>query len=113
RAPWDLSLTNNLNYKDWNLSFIFIAKMGHKYLKDAFSGSNFQNRHVGERWRKPGDELHTIYPSLSAWNMDMFYFPFMDIQVANASYAKLRDVTLTYDLGKYTKSLGISKAKLY
>lgn len=113
RPKWDLALTNRLKYNDWSLSFMFIAKLGHKYRKDGFLGSNFQNRHVGERWKKPGDEAHAIYPALQSWNMDMFTFPYTDILLGNASYAKLRDVTLSYDLSKWTKSLKIANAQLY
>lgn len=113
RPKWDLALTNRVKYQDWNLSFMFIAKLGHKYRKDAFAGSNFQNRHVAERWKKPGDEAHTIYPVLQSWNMDLFDFPYIDALVGNASYAKLRDVTLSYDLSKWTKSIGIANAQIY
>lgn len=113
RPKWDLALTNRVKYQDWNLSFMFIAKLGHKYRKDAFSGSNYQNRYVGQRWKKPGDEHTTIYPVLKAWNMDLFDFPYIDALVGNASYAKLRDVTLSYDLSRWSKSLHIANAQVY
>lgn len=114
RPKFDMSLTNRLRYYDWEFSFMFIAKLGQKYRKDAFVGSNIQNRHVGERWREKGDEAHTIYPSLKSWNMDMFYFPYIDKLVGNASYMKLRDVTLTYNVPqRWTKVIGMSNAKLY
>ena len=114
RPKVDMSLTNRFHYKDWDLSFMFIAKLGHKYRKDAFSGSNLQNRHVGERWRQPGDEEHTIYPVLKAWNMDMFNFPYIDKLVGNAGYLKLRDVTLTYNVPeRWTNVIGMSNAKVY
>lgn len=114
RPKVDMSLTNRFRYEDWELSFMFIAKLGHKYRKDAFFGSNLQNRHVGERWRQPGDEEHTIYPVLKSWNMDMFYFPYIDKLVGNASYMKLRDVTLTYHVPeRWTNVIGMSNAKIY
>lgn len=113
RPKWDLALTNRVKYQDFNLSFMFIAKLGHKYRKDAFLGSNIMNRHVSERWRKPGDEANTIYPVLQDWNMDMFDFPYIDKLVGNASYAKLRDVTLSYDLSKFTKRFKIANAQVY
>ncbi|MFZ4260445.1 SusC/RagA family TonB-linked outer membrane protein [Sphingobacterium sp. HJSM2_6] len=113
RPKWDLALTNRFKYQDLSLSFMFIAKLGHKYRKDGFSGSNIQNRFVGKRWRKPGDEAHTIYPVLMDWNMDMFDFPYIDKLVANASYAKLRDVTISYDLSRFTKSIHIANAQIY
>jgi hypothetical protein len=111
-----MSFTNKFIYKNWNFSFMLIAKLGHKYRKDAFTGSNIQNRHVGERWRKPGDESKPgmVYPVLMSWNMDMFYYPYVDALVGNAGYAKLRDVTLSYDFSKkWTNSIGLGSAKLY
>ena len=114
RPKVDLSLTNRFRYRDWDLSFMFIAKLGHKYRKDGFYGSNYANRHVGERWRQAGDEEHTIYPALKAWNMDMFYFPYIDKLIGNASYLKLRDVTLTYHVPeRWTNVIGMSDAKVY
>ena len=114
RPKTDMSLTNRFSYKDWDLSFMLIAKFGNKYRKDCFSGSNIQNRHVAERWQKPGDENTTIYPALKGWNMDMFYYPYIDKLIGNASYMKLRDVTLTYNVpARWTKVIGMSDAKVY
>ena len=109
-----MSLTNTFTYKNWNLSFMFIAKLGHKYRKDVFQGSNINNRHVGERWQKPGDEANTIYPVYKSWNMDMFYFPFCDVNMGNASYLKLRDVTLAYKFNEpLISKIGMSDARIY
>lgn len=114
RPKMDLSLTNSLKYKNLEASFMFIAKLGHKYRKDNFSGSNYINRHVGERWRKPGDEATTIYPKLTSWNMDMFYYPYSDHLVASANYLKLRDLTVSYNFSKsITNKIGLSNLKLY
>ena len=93
---------------------MFIAKLGHKYRKDTFHGSNFTNRHFTERWKEAGDEENTIYPVYQFSNMDMFFFPFCDVNIGNASYAKLRDVTLTYSFNKpLIKKIGMADAKLY
>ncbi|GHT60631.1 SusC/RagA family TonB-linked outer membrane protein [Bacteroidia bacterium] len=114
RPKFDLSLTNSFTYKNWNLSAMIISKLGQKYRKDAFTGSNIQNRHVSERWREAGDEATTIYPKLTSWNMDMFYFPYTDVLIGNGNYAKLRDVTLTYKFGKeFTKRIGLGSANIY
>jgi TonB-linked SusC/RagA family outer membrane protein len=100
RPKFDLSLTNSFRYKDWELSAMIIAKLGHKFRKDAFTGSNIQNWHVADRWKTAGDEATKIYPKLTSWNMDMFYFPYTDVNIGNASFAKLRDVTLSYTFNK-------------
>jgi TonB-linked SusC/RagA family outer membrane protein len=114
RPKFDLSLTNSFTYKDFDLSFMFIAKLGHSYRKDAFTGSNIQSRFVSQRWRQAGDEATTIYPVLSSWNMDAFYFPFVDVLVGDASFCKLRDLTLSYNLPQsVTGKLGLSGARIY
>lgn len=114
RPKVDMSWTNTFRYKNIETSFMFIGKFGHKYRKDCFSGSNYNNRHVGERWRKPGDETKTIYPVLKSWNMDMFYFPYSDIFVGNASYVKLRDFTISYYLpSKLVEKAKLSNVKIY
>ncbi|WEK18413.1 MAG: SusC/RagA family TonB-linked outer membrane protein [Candidatus Pedobacter colombiensis] len=113
RPKFDLSLNNTFTYKNWDLTMLFISKLGHKYRKDNFSGSNYLNRHVAERWQKPGDENNTIYPVLNSWNMDMFYFPYVDALIGNASYVKLRDLTLSYNFEKFAKKLKMSNAKVF
>ncbi len=110
----DMSLTNTFNYKNWSLSFMFIAKLGHKYRKDCFQGSNYNNRYVGQRWQKAGDEESTIYPNLQSWNMDLFYFPFCDVNIGSANYLKMRDLTLSYNFDKSLLShIGMSNARIY
>ena len=114
RPKFDLSLTNRFRYKDWELSFMLIAKLGGKYRKDCFDGYNMQNRHVSERWREPGDEEHTIYPVLNIMGQDMSFFPFIDKMIGNASYMKLRDVTCTYNVPeRWTNMIGMSNAKVF
>lgn len=114
RPKYDLSFTNTFKYKDLQLSFMLIAKLGHKYRKDGFYGSNYLNRHVSERWQKPGDEATKMYPRLLSWNMDMFYFPYSDFMTGNASYMKLRDVTLSYTLPRqWLQPVGLTNARVY
>lgn len=114
RPKYDLSFTNTFKYKDLQLSFMLIAKLGHKYRKDGFYGSNYLNRHVSERWQQPGDEATKMYPRLLSWNMDMFYFPYSDFMTGNASYMKLRDVTLSYTLPRqWLQPVGLTNARVY
>lgn len=114
RPKFDLSMTNSFSYRNWDLSFMLIAKLGHKYRKDCFSGSNYSSRYVGQRWQKPGDENTAIYPVLKSWNMDLFTFPYLDILVGNASYMKLRDVTLAYTFDRSLISkIHMNNARIY
>jgi len=114
RPKYDLSFTNAFKYKNVQLSFMFIAKLGHKYRKDGFYGSNYQNRHVAERWQKPGDEATKKYPKLLVSNTEHWYFPYTDFLTGNASYMKLRDVTLAYTFPKsWLSSVGVDDVRAY
>ncbi|WP_346316128.1 SusC/RagA family TonB-linked outer membrane protein [Chitinophaga sp. YIM B06452] len=114
RPPYVMSLTNTFGYKGFDVSFMLIARLGNVLRKDAFTGSNYINKNVAKRWRQPGDEANTIYPKLTSWNMDMFYFPYSDVLVESASFMKLRDVTVTYTLNpNLLKRAGVKDSKVY
>ncbi|MEG0499504.1 MAG: carboxypeptidase-like regulatory domain-containing protein [Rikenellaceae bacterium] len=114
KQPHDLSFTSDFTYRNFNLSFMIVAKFGGIFYRDAFHGSNYQNRHFSERWQKPGDEKTTIYPRFEKQNMDMYTFPFTDVLVESSNYMKLRDITLTYSLpADLLKKIGFSDVKVY
>jgi outer membrane receptor protein involved in Fe transport len=110
----EISWTNSFKFKNFEASIMFIGKFGHKYRKDAFVGSNYNNRHVGERWRQAGDEESTIYPVLNTNGYESFYYPFADVFIGNASFVKLRDLTLGYNLpANVIKRTGLTNLKVY
>ena len=114
KPTFDLSWTNSFRYKNFEGSFMFVGKFGHKYRKDAFVGSNYNNRHVSERWRQAGDEENTIYPALNTSSWESFYYPFADILMGNASFIKLRDLSLSYNFPiKVIRHIGLSGIKVY
>ena len=106
---WYGGLTNQFTYKDFSLSFMFIYNLGHKMRNDVntfWSGRLTENinKDFTGRWREPGDELLTDIPSYvaneneSTSRREMSFYQYADINVLNASYVKLRDVTLSYTL---------------
>lgn len=90
--------TSNLSYKGFTLSalFSFNAKVTRYNNEDyynenpSFITSNQSTRMLYDRWKKPGD--HAILPRISAKRN----FSSRDFQ--NASYLRLRNVKLGYDL---------------
>ncbi len=114
RPLFDISLTNSFSYRNWEFSFMIISKLGHYYLKDAFHSRNIQDKHVGDRWKKPGDEEWAKYPALTVTNTDYWYAPYIDTNVGKANFARVRDMTLTYTFDKsLVNRIGLGSAKIY
>lgn len=97
--------TNQLEYKNWELSFMFAFNLGHKMRKDGmcFYGRPGANllKEVDKRWREPGDEAYTDVPRYSperdyALISDAYYYA--DTRVLDASYIRMRDLSLSYTL---------------
>lgn len=98
-------LTNTLSYKDWELSFMFVYNFGAKMRKDGlvFNGRPGANllKDYDNRWRKPGDEAFTdiprYTPSYDYSSYSSVYYD-ADTRVLDASYIRLRDLTLSYSV---------------
>lgn len=111
----ELSFRNNFSYKNFTLSFMFVTKLG-GYLRstDLFNGASINNRHVGERWKNPGDESSTIYPKLVSGNIETFYLPYTDTFALSSNFLKLRELYLSYDLPTaYSNLIGLVGVKIY
>ncbi|MDO5969400.1 SusC/RagA family TonB-linked outer membrane protein [Flavivirga aquimarina] len=118
--PYHASYTNNITYKQFDLSFLFIYYGGHVQ-RDVAAGhySTFKNPHdlTGNLdrihlnyWKKPGDEddIYTA-PALHWDNQDnpnyvesaqRNIWTYADIHVQKANYVKLRNITLAYNAPK-------------
>lgn len=110
QPKWYGALTNEFSYKGFDLSFMFVYNFGHKMRRDV---NNFWygrlthnvSKKFLERWRKPGDEELTNVPKYVARSVDnqtksrnISFYEYADINVLDASYVKLRDITLSYSL---------------
>ena len=107
-------LSNTFRYKNLSLTANIAYSLGHVMRRDlntfydgrlAKSASSFVgniNPQFLDRWKNPGDELHTNVPSyvpnvgMSYSRRDVNYYNYADINVVSASYVKLREVTLNY-----------------
>lgn len=114
RPKSNVSFTNSFRLGDINFSFMLIARLGHKYIRDGFDGTNYLNRHVVDRWMQPGDEATKMYPRLVSSSMDSWYFAHTDFMTGNASFMKLRDMTLSYALpSKSLNLIGLTSGNIY
>ncbi|WP_419213623.1 SusC/RagA family TonB-linked outer membrane protein [Maribacter sp. X9] len=108
---WSGGFSNSFRYKGFNLSVNAIYNLGHVMRKDVstdFSGllESVPYKDFAQRWKSPGDELVTDIPSfdttgaLSGEIRDVNYYLKGKQNVLDASYVKLRDITLSYGLPK-------------
>ena len=125
--------TNTFRYKALSLTANMIYSLGNVMRKDidnvfsgritglagSFSGGGL-NSYFLNRWQKPGDEAHTGIPAyisdenpfISTRNLD--YYRYASTNVVSASYIKLRDITLSYQLPKFLlDKVKISSASFY
>ena len=98
-------LSNTFSYKNLELSFMMSYSFGNKMRKDAdlFIGrvGSGLKKETDQRWRQPGDELTTDVPAyIAIRNSDYVSnaFLYADTRILDASYIKLRDISLTYTL---------------
>ncbi|WP_321316576.1 SusC/RagA family TonB-linked outer membrane protein [Labilibaculum sp.] len=108
-APWYGSLSNLFQYKNFELSFMFIYNLGNKMRNDVNNQFTYRltesvHKDFDKRWRKPGDELITNVPAYYDQNnadineTDIGYlYRYADINILDASYIKLRDLSLSYN----------------
>ncbi|WP_442589284.1 SusC/RagA family TonB-linked outer membrane protein [Pedobacter sp. AW31-3R] len=116
---WSGGLTNVFSYGPFSLSANVIYNLGHVMRRDVntlFSGGRLvpgQGSFTGNvhqefvnRWKNPGDEAFTDIPAYIAENglsdseRNLDYYTLADRNVLSASFIKLRDITLSYELPK-------------
>lgn len=99
------AFTNMLGYKDFDLSFMFVFYAGsvaRQNMPRALTGPNSLDGRLADAWKQPGDENKTNIPNIinapDSWYTNTYYRNFLDVNVFNSSYAKLREVILTYNV---------------
>jgi TonB-linked SusC/RagA family outer membrane protein len=98
-------ISNRLSYKKLSLQFNISYKLGYYFRSSGISygnllGSGGGHKEYDQRWQKPGDELHSVVPSMiypADNNRDLFYQN-SEVMVERADHIRLQDVFLGYDL---------------
>lgn len=105
-----VSLSTNINYK---LGYYF--RSSSLLSRDVFI-ANLAHGDYAKRWQNPGDELHTIVPSMPVTvdnNRDSFY-SFSEALVGRGDHIRLQDINLGYQpSGKFLKKLPFSTLHVY
>ena len=116
-------ITNNFTYKNFNLSFFFFAMLGQEVFnfdlsrwKYDLSSTQFNKfKEVAtERWTGPGTSNDIPRAGYKPINITDGADGAIDRMIEDASFLKLRNVTLTYNLPKtLVDRLGIANANIY
>ncbi|WP_316817636.1 SusC/RagA family TonB-linked outer membrane protein [Pedobacter nyackensis] len=107
QAPWNGGLSNNFQYKSFNLGVNIVYSFGHK-MRDPLNGLRSPLERVDSinaeflnRWKVAGDENRTDIPRYVASEEESEerftgYYTNANTRILDASYAKIRDITLSY-----------------
>ncbi len=99
------AFSNQFKYKDLELNFMFVFYIGHVMRQNspfANLGVLSKDARLSQAWKKPGDEFQTSIPNVvlddDHYYAYTYYKDFLDVNVFDAGYAKLREVILTYNM---------------
>lgn len=115
------SVLNTVAWKQLQLSFNIIYKVGYYFRRPSINYNNLFNGDKGhtdftKRWQKPGDETSTYVPSMLYPNnaqRDNFY-KFSSVLVEKGDHVRLQDIRLIYDCNKQLlKRLPIQALQFY
>lgn len=134
---WNGGLLNFVRYRNFNISSSIIFNMGHRGRRDVndkYSGRFTPNRvtftpggypelqtgnfhsDLLKRWMKPGDELVTdvpVYLTTNTARRNTAYYVFGSQHVYDASFIKLRDITVSMSLPQaVTRKLGAEELRV-
>lgn len=112
------SINNNLYYKGFGLSFMFVYQGGFSLLKDSYNGESLMdeislvNSDAANAWKQPGDELFTDIPRINSTN-PYSYAKYSTKNIIDGDFIRLRDVILSYTIPKeISKSFGFNEFTL-
>ncbi|WP_164112583.1 MULTISPECIES: SusC/RagA family TonB-linked outer membrane protein [Sphingobacterium] len=99
------AFTNMFGYRNFDLSCMFVFYAGsvaRQNMPRGVRGPNALDGRLADAWKKPGDEHITSIPNViddpNSWYTNTYYRNYLDVNVFNSSYAKLREVILTYNV---------------
>lgn len=113
------SLSQRISYQDFELSAMFVFSGGNKLRKDvsALDASDLKDLDVVNRWTEGSDfpRLFIDYATSQNNNMQTLstLWKYADKQILDASYIKLRNIAVSYNLPRqWSKKLGLAAFKI-
>lgn len=122
-APYSLGLSSTFKIFDFNLSFIFTGKFGHKFNGFSFnypdmvstSGQALPNKAYKDVVNSTGDKVAPIpWDGETGYSTWKYYYPYLDYLVERAGHIRCQEVNLTYNVpARLLSRLRIKKAEVY
>jgi TonB-linked SusC/RagA family outer membrane protein len=111
------SVINYFSWKQFSLSFQLQFNLGYYVRKKNLSSDpGSYHKDWTKRWKKPGDELHTIVPkwdnALVAPNYAYFNYPMMDINVVRGDHIRFSNLQLNYSVPMKSKGSGMKSLNI-
>lgn len=101
------SWRNSFSYKSFNIDMSLVGKFGHSFRRSTIApGQEYVTTSINyhtdylNRWKKPGDELHTDIPVASN-TIDSYLnqsYIYSEALVTKGSFVRLGDISLSYNL---------------
>lgn len=109
------NLTNEFVLGRFSMRINIQGRFGFKFFRSTFSQIKAADSRIGHpdyvnRWKNPGDELHTDIPALR-YPMDSFgdsFFQKSEALVIRGDHIRLQDMFASYDLGQWKGLRSIS-----
>ncbi len=112
---------NNVKYKNWDMGINFYFNLGRDLINQEMANRfDFINREGNTNvnsikeitfWEKRGD--YSKYPLYNPWSTVIPYRVDQDLFLENASFVKLRSLTLGYDFSSILRKKNIKIGKIY
>lgn len=116
-------LQNSLTYKAWTLDFLFqFVKQDGPTIDYGAQASIFgtmanQTTRFNDYWKGPGDNTNVPRPSATssnaAYKLLNNNYRYSDAAWGDASFIRLKNVSLKYDLSRFTKAWKIDNTSIY
>lgn len=112
-------LQNSLRYKKVELDFLFqfVQQEGGEYnygrLANAYGTRFNQGREALDRWRKPGDITDIPRATTNGATTNFDIYRLSSAVWGDASYIRLKNVSLRYDLSEYAKKIKLNRVVVY
>lgn len=115
-APWTVGMSHSFGYKEWDLSFTFIGKFGHKFRQTGFNYADPLTTIPNRQYSQLNES--GVMPMPDNKSVLLYYYssiaPYMDYNVKSANHVRMQELTLSYSVpNRLLNKWGIGRLTCY